>query len=345
MFGSLLLSSCSSIKYNYGLIDNHLNIIKNAQPIDEILKDKTTNQELKTKLRLVNKIKDFAYKELHFRKTKSYSTYSDILRDAVVWNVVAVKENSFELKEWCYIFIGCFNYRGFYKKKEAEEYAKDLIEFEDLEVAILPVPAYSTLGWSDLFGGDPVLNTFIWTDEIDLVRLLIHEMTHQQVFLKNDTLFNESFASFVEDAGSLQWIKKNGDSNDLVLYEEKKRQRDKVGKLLRSSRETLEILYNRNLKKKETVLLKEKIFKKLRTSLIELKDGREVSEDYNDWIFQINSAWLAAFSLYDRYKPFFKYVFIKSNSDWISFYEEVRRLKKIKKGERAKIIENFLKLQ
>ena len=343
MFGSLLLNSCSSIKYNYGLIDNHLNIIKNAQPIDAILKDITTSQELKTKLRLVNKIKDFAYSELHFRKTKSYSTYSDILRKAVVWNVVAVKENSFELKEWCYIFIGCFNYRGFYKKNEAEEYAKDLIEFEDLEVAILPVPAYSTLGWSDLVGGDPVLNTFIWNDEIDLVRLLIHEMGHQQVFVKNDTLFNESFASFVEDAGSLQWIKKNGDSNDLVLYEEKKRQRDKVGKLLRSSRETLENLYNQNLKKKETAFLKEQIFQKLRTGLIELKDGGEISKGYNDWVFQINSAWLAAFSLYDKYKPFFKYVFIKSNSDWIAFYEEVRRLKKIKKGKREKIIENFLK--
>ena len=119
-----MLSSCSSIKYNYGLIDNHLNIIKNAQPIDAILKDKTTNQELKTKLRLVNKIKDFAYTELHFRQTKSYSTYSDILRKAVVWNVVAVKENSFELKEWCYIFIGCFNYRGFYKKKKLKNMLK-----------------------------------------------------------------------------------------------------------------------------------------------------------------------------------------------------------------------------
>ena len=343
MLGSLLASSCSSIKYNYGLIHNHLSIIKNAQPIEAILEDKTTNQELKTKLRLVNNIKDFTYNEMHFKKTKSYSTYSDILRNAVVWNVVAVKENSFELKEWCYVFAGCFNYRGFYKKKEAEEYANHLIKSVGLEAAILPVPAYSTLGWSDLFGGDPVLNTFIWNDTIDLVRLLIHEMAHQQVFVKNDTLFNESFASFVEDAGTMQWIKRNGDSNDLIMSEEKKNKRDEVEKLLRSSRETLEILYNQNLKKKETVLLKEKIFQKLRISLIALKDGREVSKEYKDWVFQINTPWLAVFSLYDRYKPFFKYVFIKSNSDWIAFYEEIRRLKKIKKSERTKLIENFLK--
>ena len=273
MFGSLLLSSCSSIKYNYGLIDNHLNIIKNAQTIDAILKDKTTNQDLKTKLRLVNKIKVFAYNELHFRKTKSYSTYLNILRNAVVWNVVATKENSFELKEWCYILLVALITEDFIKKK-AQEYAKDLIEFEDLEVAILPVPAYSTLGWSDLFGGDPVLNTFIWNDEIDLVKLLIHEMAHQQVFIKNDTLFNESFASFVEDAGSLQWIKRNGRSNDLTLYEEKKRRREKVGEILRSAKENLEILYGQNLKKKETALLKEKIFLELRASLLRLKMER-----------------------------------------------------------------------
>ena len=342
---SLLLSSCSSIKYNYGLIDNHLSLIKNAQPIDEILEEKTTNPELKSKLRLVNKIKNFAYTELRFRKTKSYSTYSDIVRSAVLWNVVATKENSFDLKEWCYSFIGCFNYRGFYKKKEAEKYAKDLMESEDLEVAILPVSAYSTLGWSDFFGGDPVLNTFIWNDEIDLVRLLIHEMAHQQVFVQNDTLFNESFASFVEDAGSLQWIKRNGRSNDFTLYEEKKRRRDKVGEILRSAKENLEILYGQNLKKKETLLLKEKIFLKLRDSLLGLKDERDSSKDYRNWVSQINSAWLAAFSLYDRYKPFFKNIFFENNSDWPAFYEEVRKLKKIKKSERVEIIENFLKLR
>ena len=345
MLVGLFLSSCSTIKYNYGLLNNHLSIIKNAKPIDAILKEETTNSELKIKLRLVNKIKDFAYAELHFRETKSYSTYSDILRNAVVWNVVATKKNSFELKEWCYIFIGCFNYRGFYKKKEAEKYANDLIVSEDLEVAILPVAAYSTLGWSDFFGGDPVLNTFIWNEEIDLVRLLMHEMAHQQVFVKNYTLFNESFASFVEDAASLQWIKRNGDGDDLIRYEEKKRKGDEVEQLLRSARENLEILYSQNLKKKETALLKEKIFLKLRTRLLRLKDIRDISNDYNNWVLKINSPWLAAFSLYDRYKPFFKNVFIESNSHWVAFYKEVRKLKKIKKRERDEIIENFLKLQ
>ena len=342
---SLILSSCSSIKYNYGLIDNHLSIIKNARPIDTVLEGKTINPDLKTKLRLVKEVKEFGYAELYFRETKSYSTYSDILRNAVVWNVVATKDNSFDLKEWCYIIVGCFNYRGFYKRKEAEDYASRLTKFEGLDVAILPVSAYSTLGWSDFLGGDPVLNTFIWRDEIDLVRLLMHELAHHQVFVKNDTVFNESFASFVEDTGSLRWIEKNRGVRDLELYKKKERQRDKVEEILRVSRENLELLYNQKLEKKETESLKEKIFLKMRKDLFRIQGEKDRSKNYNDWVSQINSPWLAAFSLYDRYKPFFKHVFIKNNSEWPTFYEEVRKLKKIKKAEREKIIENFLKLQ
>ena len=101
-------------------------------------------------------------------------------------------------------------------------------------------------------------------------------------------------------------VKRNGDSNDLTLYEEKKRRREKVGEILRSAKENLEILYGQNLKKRETALLKEKIFLKLRASLLRLKDGIDSSKDYNNWVLQINSPWLAAFSLYDRYKPFLK---------------------------------------
>ena len=170
-------------------------------------------------------------------------------------------------------------------------------------------------------------------------------MAHQQIFIKNDTLFNESFAAFVEDTGSMQWVKRNGDNYELMLYEEKKRKRSEIEELLRSAKEKLEILYSKNLKKNETAVLKEKIFLKLRASLLRLKDGRDASKNYNNWVSQINSAWLGAFSLYDRYKPFFKNIFIENNSDWPAFYKEVRKLKKVKKSERVQIIENFLKLR
>ena len=129
------------------------------------------------------------------------------------------------------------------------------------------------------------------------------------------------------------------------MYKRQKRKRGEIEELLRSSRENLEALYSQTLEKKETELLKEKIFLKLRTRLLRLNDERDGLNDYNNWVLQINSAWLAAFSLYDRYKPFFNSVFVKVNSDWTVFYQEVRKLKKITKKERVEIIDNFLRLQ
>ena len=217
---SLILSSCASVSENFKLVENHFAILRDAELIEDILKKKGINENLREKLFLVNEIKDFSYEKLSFKRTSSYSTYVDIEREAVVWNIVATKPNSFDLKEWCYFFVGCFNYKGFFRKEEAKRYANNLVRDEGLEIAIFPVPAYSTLGWSDFFGGDPVLNTFIWDDEISLVRLLIHEMAHQQIFVRNDTMFNESFASYVENVGTKMWVKNNGNSQDLLLFEE-----------------------------------------------------------------------------------------------------------------------------
>jgi predicted aminopeptidase len=38
---------------------------------------------------------------------------------------------------------------------------------QGLEVSVYGVPAYSTLGWTNWLGGDPLLNTFIgWPEAI-----------------------------------------------------------------------------------------------------------------------------------------------------------------------------------
>tara|TARA_B100000963_G_C22608247_1_gene663632 strand:- start:437 stop:1339 length:903 start_codon:yes stop_codon:yes gene_type:complete len=297
---------------------------------------------LKDKLLLVKNIREFGFNTLKLKKTNSYSTYLDIGRQAVVWNVVATKQSSLDLKEWCYLFIGCFSYRGFYSREEAVEYAEHLVVQENLQTAVLSVPAYSTLGWSDFFGGDPVLNTFLWDDKTELVRLLFHELAHHQIFIKNDTIFNESFASFVEDVGSSLWIKKYGDEYDLQVYKQKKRKRLEVSKILSIARQRLKELYARNLEKDEIQLEESEIFQKLRTKLEQLTETKELSEDYQKWISQINTAWLAAFSLYEGYKPFFHELFIRNNSDWVKFYKEVKKLEKIKKSDRDFIIESFL---
>ncbi len=57
-----------------------------------------------------------------------------------------------------------------------------------------PVPAYSTLGWMNWAGGDPLLSTFIGYPEGELARIVFHELAHQVLYVAGDTVFNESYA-------------------------------------------------------------------------------------------------------------------------------------------------------
>lgn len=223
---SALSFSCANIAQNYSLLTNHFSILKNAKPISDIQKNESFNSDLKKRFELIQEIKSFAVKNLGLKKTSSYSTYLDLGREAVVWNVLSVKKNSLTLDNWCYFIAGCFSYKGFYKKENAESYSKSLVKEKNREVAIIPIVAYSTLGWSDFFGGDPILNTFIWNDEVSIVRLIIHEMSHQKIFVNNDTVFNESLATFIEEKGVKAWYK-NSNSDALQNYLKKKENKKK----------------------------------------------------------------------------------------------------------------------
>ena len=68
------------------------------------------------------------------------------------------------------------------------------------------MPAYSTLGWLNWLGGDPLLSTFIQYPQGELARMIFHELAHQVVYVKDDTAFNESFATAVERLGSSAWL-------------------------------------------------------------------------------------------------------------------------------------------
>ncbi|WP_259764760.1 aminopeptidase, partial [Pseudomonas protegens] len=61
-----------------------------------------------------------------------------------------------------------------------------------MDVAIGGGEAYSTLGWFD----DPIISSMMhWGDE-RLATLIFHELAHQRFYVKDDTEFNESFATF-----------------------------------------------------------------------------------------------------------------------------------------------------
>ncbi len=162
------------------------------------------------RLLLSQRIRDFAVDELKLPDNASYRRYADIGRSAAVWNVVAAPELSLQLKTWCYPVVGCVGYRGFYDRGAMPIARPPSLRADGLEVLVYGVPAYSTLGKlpGDYFA-DPLLNTFVSYPDVDLAKLVFHELAHQVVYVAGDTVFNESFATAVERIGGDRWLQKS----------------------------------------------------------------------------------------------------------------------------------------
>ena len=135
-----------------------------------------------------------------------------------MWNVVAAPEFSLVPVQSCFPVAGCVSYRGWYAKESAEKYANGL-RAQGHDVIVQGVPAYSTLGWFD----DPLLSTFIRYPDLDLARLVFHELAHQVAYAKDDSTFNESFAVAVEREGLRRWLRANGREAEHRRLEDERR--------------------------------------------------------------------------------------------------------------------------
>jgi len=202
---ALCLGGCANLGYYWQSASGHLALMNASRPVNEWLADTATPDTLKARLALSQRIRDFAATELHLPDNPSYRRYADLKRRAAVWNVVAAPPYSLTLHTWCFPVTGCVGYRGYFKEADARAEAARLSAL-GLEASVYGVPAYSTLGWMNWAGGDPLLNTFMHYPEGELARLIFHELAHQVVYAKDDTMFNESFATAVERLGGARWL-------------------------------------------------------------------------------------------------------------------------------------------
>ena len=200
-----LLAGCATLGYYWQSVSGHLSLMQAARPIEQWLEGTRASEALKDKLRLAGRMRAFAAQQLHLPDNASYQSYADLGRPAVVWNVVAAPEWSLEPKQWCFLVAGCVSYKGYFDEAAARLEAQRVAAL-GLETTVQPVPAYSTLGWLNWAGGDPLLNTFIGYPEGELARLIFHELAHQVVYVADDTAFNESFATAVERLGAQLWL-------------------------------------------------------------------------------------------------------------------------------------------
>jgi predicted aminopeptidase len=331
-----LLSGCantsSGMGYYWQSVTGHLKLMQAAKPVDEWLADATTPETLRQRLVLTQRIRAFASSELHLPDNTSYRRYADVHRKAAVYNVVAAPALSLTLNQWCFPVVGCVGYRGYFDKAEAKAFAATLPR--DLEVAVYPVPAYSTLGWTNWIGGDPLLNTFIGYPEGELARLIFHELAHQVVYAAGDTAFNESFATAVERIGGQRWLAQST-SAARDQYEAFEARRREFRALTSETREQLDAIYEDPARSDEQKARdKAEAMTTFRSRYAALREQWNGYKGYDAWVAKANNASFGTQAAYDDFVPAFEALFQQEGRDFPRFFEAVRKLAKTEPEER-----------
>jgi predicted aminopeptidase len=185
------------VRQGYGQVS----MVWNARPIQEYLEDPEFPDSLKSKLRLIGEIRRYAIDSLGLKDTKNYQTLYDQRGEEIMWVVQACEPFELKTKLWDFPIVGTMPYKGFFQKQKAlDERAK--LEQAGYDVSIRNPGGWSTLGWFT----DPILSGMLNRNEGDLASLIIHEMVHATVFVKDDVDFNENLASFVGDTAAYYFL-------------------------------------------------------------------------------------------------------------------------------------------
>lgn len=327
---SLLLNGCTTISYYGQAISGHLSLMAGRQPIGQLLEQNDVSPELKQRLLLARSIRDFASDSLKLPDNGSYRSFVATSREAVVWSLVATEAYSVDPKQWCYPVIGCASYRGYFDPEMAQREAERLIG-QGLDVALEPVPAYSTLGWFD----DPLPGTVIGWKEWRLAGLIFHELAHQRLYIAGDSAFNEAFANTVQQTGVALWLSSTQAAEQMQAWQlAQQREREFVELLLRT-RERLHSLYQSAVAEVEMERGKRALFDGLVGDYQRLKRGWSGFAGYDAWFGrELNNARLASVATYENWVPAFKLLFRRADGDFVTFYQACEKLAALSAKER-----------
>jgi predicted aminopeptidase len=211
----LVIAYWDLVVYGIRQAKGQLNIIYNAKPVEDFLADSNFPDSLKKKLYLINNVRKFAIDSLGLRDTKNYKTLYDQKGEEIMWVVTACEPFRLKAKEWKFPVLGSVPYKGFFNKDLAIE-LRDELKAEGWDVSIRNPGGWSTLGWFT----DPILSKMLERSEGDLANLIIHEMVHSTIFVKDSIDFNENLATFIGDRGTEKFlISKYGvDSKEYKTY-------------------------------------------------------------------------------------------------------------------------------
>ena len=327
LFGLVGLCGCASLRYYAHVGHGQLSLLARREPISRAIDDGRLATDVRERLRRVQAARRFASEHLGLPDNRSYTSYVQLDRPYVTWSVFATPEFSVVPITHCFPIAGCVAYRGYFDKALAQREAKRLAGQGD-DTAVRGVAAFSTLGWF----ADPIVSSMLRGDDDELDGVIFHELAHQKVYVRDDSAFNESYASFVAAQGVREWRAANALPPPPISDEHDRA----FTRMVLDLRERLRVLYAtaqadpvlRQRKREEIDAFRERYA---------LARDKEWNADggYDAFVAApINNASLVPFGLYDRWVGAFATLFTRDGSDWDAFHHDVRALGKLPPPQR-----------
>ena len=335
-FLAQLSSACSTVQYYAQGAKGHLALMSQRKSVKQVLADSKVTDKRKQQIKQVLEIRQFAYDRLKLPKNNSYTSYVELKRKAVSWNVIATPKYSMKPIQSCFPFFGCVSYLIYFSPKTANKAAEKQKKLGH-DTHIIESPAYSTGGIFD----DPILSTMLnrsssWTAEV-----MFHELAHQRLYRKNNSAFNEAFASTVGQEGTRLWLKEKH-PDKLERYEQHLKKRWAFFNLLIDTSDELKTWYaqvhedsqgqTKSPEQKNLIAEKgkQRIYRQLKEKYARLKQSWGGDKRFDDWFNKspVNNAKLSAIGVYYKLVPDFSRQLKAVNYDFEKFYKHYEKQEK-----------------
>lgn len=306
----------SLVVYGLRMAKGQLHIVWNARPVKEVLADVSVPDSVKTKLELIGEIKQFAFDSIGLSPNENYTTFYDQHGQRLIYVVTASQPFAMEPHLWHFPVLGNVPYKGFFDPEKAKA------EYFSLRAKGLDADIGGASGWSTLgFFKDPVLSQMLNNSEGDLAELIIHELTHGTIFVKDDVEFNENLASFIGYKGALWFLERKfgKDSKQLKNYLSGRHDDEVLEKFMLSCAHSLDSLYKTNAKtdEKQKLVLKKRmlILFMLESKNLPLEMDAGFPSRFGKKILNSGNAFFMQYVRYGAKQHDFEKDFLSYNSD------------------------------
>jgi len=233
---------------------SYLQVLAARQPVDRALASGDLDEAWIPKIELLQDAKRFGTERLELPAQDLYETIS-LAQPGPTWVVTACAKDSLTPVTWWFPVVGRVSYKGFAKREQAE---RQIERLGDVDVLFYPVSAFSTLGWFE----DPIRPSMLRGDDEGIINLVLHEAAHGVLYWKGQTDFNESFASFVGDTGTVRYLEDRlGPACEPCLQAQTARaDAPRFSALIAEVVERLNLLYDEPVSREEKLRRREEVF-------------------------------------------------------------------------------------